>query len=430
MSDRLIIFDPVPTDVKCSVIVNGDQLTIVPCPVTKYNLFYDKHHNIVDLRDNKIISAITYGSLTLTRSTNQSLLTTNSEINKVHAELLEHRSSDLTTPLNELRINAYKKTEWKSLIQTFRSLTIDKSISLLFQPSRPIRLAKNPLSVLATLRLLAGSHNVIIAGGAIIDLMLGLKVNDYDCFFTSTTDYINYLKWITSTFEIVNLDIFTTTVNITIKHERIRYKLQLVNRCYSSAAEVILGFDLPICAMMFYRNQIWISERAELVLTQGYMWLDPTVVSHSYGLRLAKYGYRKGIPTMVDSCSKPTDEIKTLLSINPQYLAPMVNTMGYFIYLNEYYRTCDDKIHSVSEYNNGNHFELPGSEVIVTVNGDNRPVIINNPIGDEEIPTTVKLTLVKGTNIGRDQFITTEVMESLALLRYDQYEKMISVFDK
>lgn len=78
------------------------------------------------------------------------------------------------------------------------------------------------------------------------------------------------------------------------------------------------------------------------------MWVDPTVVSNNYGLRLAKYGLLKGIPTVVPGfnprewlADHPDHIINWYIhnQVSPFQLRVAINNLGYLTYLDSYYLT-------------------------------------------------------------------------------------------
>jgi hypothetical protein len=150
-------------------------------------------------------------------------------------------------------------------------------------------------------------HDVIVvAGGAVTDYILDLQPRDYDIFFVKSThewkktcrDYINYLL---IKFKVLKCRISELALSLTLLDKRTDrvIKVQLILISYSKAADIITGFDLPACACMYYQGQVWLTERCRWSLTNRLNYVDPTVLSNNYCMRLTKYAINKGIAVLV-----------------------------------------------------------------------------------------------------------------------------------
>ena len=363
-----LITDPVvdTSAVKVIIIINtedGEKL-LQPIPVGDGNImkglkqviirnFYryrDDQGNVHQFEPEDI-KLIQIGDVILNNRLVRSVLDDDPDVVRIHTEQLQYRQFPLTRidddDVEEMAargIHPYDQPQWEALIEHFRQIPIPDDA--FFRPtSEPLI---SSLDMMETLQLLTNNNEfkVIIAGGAIISLMMHQPVDDYDCYFVSDSEYYRYLQWIVDTFTVTKFVVTDSTVTVTIVHNDQTYKIQLINREYESPANVIVGFDLPASAVMYYDNHIWISDRARMVLEKGYMWVDPTVVSNNYGVRLMKYGMIKGIPTVIPGfnprdwlAQHPDHKINWLLQrqVKPSELGVLLNNLGFLIYIDSYY---------------------------------------------------------------------------------------------
>lgn len=353
----------------------GDPLRYVklrPLPLEGKNLLskgWVNNANFYQYRDDKgivhsfspdDIHSIRIGEVDILRDINPAVISTDPEIIEIHNAQLVYRHlplrrifEDEEDEMQARGIFRYTTEKWMALRDHFRQLTPPSHAFFLRSArssSSSSSSSSSPLGLEKTLKFLTDNNRlpVIIAGGALISLMLDEVPDDYDCYFQSPDDYNAYLYWILTTQKVTKLVINSGTTTVTILHRGVSYKLQLINRIYPVPGLVIVGFDLPASAIMYHRGQVWMSDRARLVLEKGYMWVDPTVVSNNYGVRLMKYGFVKGIPTVVEGldprqwvADHPTHFISWLLNhqTRPSELGIVLNNLGFLIYLNEYYQT-------------------------------------------------------------------------------------------
>ena len=148
--------------------------------------------------------------------------------------------------------------------------------------------------------------SVIIAGGAVTDHILGLQPRDYDVFFTKNIHgnenvIAAYVEHLTNKFNICAYTDSELAITLNLSHieSKKKIKVQLILSFYQTAGDIITGFDLPACACMYYRSRVWLTERCRWSLTNRLNYVDPTMVSNNYCLRLAKYAINKGIAVLV-----------------------------------------------------------------------------------------------------------------------------------
>jgi hypothetical protein len=132
---------------------------------------------------------------------------------------------------------------------------------------------------------------VVLAGGAIVCLMLGLEVKDYDLFFVNISDRKEAFKIIEYFIKVIkNLEGFIITPNSwTVKCTN---KYQFIFRNYQNIDEIMLGFDLDCCCIVFDGENSYISERAFYAWKTHQNTVDWTRLSSTYEIRLVKYSKR------------------------------------------------------------------------------------------------------------------------------------------
>lgn len=71
-----------------------------------------------------------------------------------------------------------------------------------------------------------------------------------------------------------------------------KYKVQYILRLYSCPSEIIHGFDLDCCGVLWDGENLWATQRTLYALRNKVNWFDPERASPSYAFRLAKYSHR------------------------------------------------------------------------------------------------------------------------------------------
>jgi hypothetical protein len=141
------------------------------------------------------------------------------------------------------------------------------------------------------------AQNITIAGGYVVNTVLGLKhkeETDIDIFIVSDNPLEileKYLKWIDSNFTIKWCRRNDKVITIKIKGQRL---LQIILRDYKSVEQVIVGFDIDSCSCCFYNGNFYATERCHYALVNRVNHVDIDRVSSSYECRLAKYACDKG----------------------------------------------------------------------------------------------------------------------------------------
>ena len=144
---------------------------------------------------------------------------------------------------------------------------------------------------------------IAIAGGSVLDVLLNCGYHDYDIFFFGNHDpnqtlkeYLEYLQ----TTKHFYIDYGTRGRNvITINNE-----LQIILRHYKSPSEIVTGFDVDCCGVVYAFGQIYLTERALHAISTRTNVVDVDRVSSSYEWRLAKYAEQRGFRIVVPNLNK------------------------------------------------------------------------------------------------------------------------------
>lgn len=230
---------------------------------------------------------------------------------------------------------------------------------------------------------------VIAAGGSIVDHILGDKPRDYDMFFTSEENLTEYYNMLI-THEDYNVTHLTSsslahTITLVEKHKRndeynsllvvldtlkslypnnvkdnpiiistktqlktlkqeinnTKIVVQLITKLLYNVQDVIISFDLPSCAVMYYDSKIYASDRFLYTMRNRFQYIDPTLISDNFMVRLQKYS-NKGIAVLVPDFdpvewlnNNPTHETAIMINNNIKINKRRrhYNNLGYLTYL-------------------------------------------------------------------------------------------------
>ena len=146
---------------------------------------------------------------------------------------------------------------------------------------------------------------LVLAGGALVSLLLQQPVNDYDLFFCDCgpeealdimQSVLRDLRADAETYRDQRISLFATPTCYTFAIGR--RKLQFIFRRYRNLDEILLGFDLDCCCIAFDGRDIHLSRRCEYALQHHANHVDLSRASPTYELRLVKYS-RRGFDVVV-----------------------------------------------------------------------------------------------------------------------------------
>jgi hypothetical protein len=93
-------------------------------------------------------------------------------------------------------------------------------------------------------------------------------------------------------------------------------KVQLVTRIYSCPSEIVHGFDVGSCGVIYDGKDLWCTERAKFCVDNKCNWFEPDRCSPSYAQRLCKYyqrGYEIKLPGLEVNIRPEIQELHDLL---------------------------------------------------------------------------------------------------------------------
>lgn len=134
------------------------------------------------------------------------------------------------------------------------------------------------------------SHNRILAGGAVLDILRNLTPNDYDIFFIKKlpSAFIEKLKKNAYNESINCITVFAG--NLTNDGINIQY----IKRLYDNPSRVIGGFDLDPCRFFMNHNgEIYGTPTAIWSLAKKKIVINPCCQSENFYFRIMKYQRRK-----------------------------------------------------------------------------------------------------------------------------------------
>jgi len=146
-------------------------------------------------------------------------------------------------------------------------------------------------------------YGMYLAGGAAL-YMAGFskKYSDFDLFFTNKKSCYQFLEKkeypviITENSISLNTSVKTDEiVRFGPKRGQPVYKqvnTQCILRLYKSPSEIVHGFDLDCCGILYDGKKLWCTKRTKYALENRVNWFDPKRASPSYSYRLSKYNTR------------------------------------------------------------------------------------------------------------------------------------------
>lgn len=134
-----------------------------------------------------------------------------------------------------------------------------------------------------------------IAGGAAA-YIAGItdKYNDIDIFSCNRQASESYINEIIA--EKSNEEhggtLFVVYSNHAVTYSGDRMKVQLILREYASPSEIVHGFDIASCAIIFDGKDVWTTVKGKYCIDNKVNWFEPDRSSPTYATRLAKYHTR------------------------------------------------------------------------------------------------------------------------------------------
>lgn len=165
-------------------------------------------------------------------------------------------------------------------------------------------------------------ENYVLAGGSVIDLLMDKIPNDLD-FFVTTKDeergkeIIRELVCLKEGVDFVSVVKYKAKDHKLFFMRRTRHAItfgkryfpneQIILRLYYCPSEVVHGFDLDSCGVLYDGKNIWATKRTIYSLKEKINYFDPERMSETYAYRLAKYslrGFEVWLPNFEDNVNK------------------------------------------------------------------------------------------------------------------------------
>ena len=151
----------------------------------------------------------------------------------------------------------------------------------------PVIFLKEDVTCIFNNILKIAGKGAVIAGGSIVSNLE--KHSDVDIFLYGLTE--KEAEEVILNFSLQRYD--TCRIN----HHCASFKIwgteiQIIRRIYKSPAEILYGFDIDCCGILYDGKDIWCTRRAQYAIENKINHFDPERVSPSYPYRLAKYAAR------------------------------------------------------------------------------------------------------------------------------------------
>ena len=179
----------------------------------------------------------------------------------------------------------------------------------------------------------------IYAAGGVCLYMAGYTsdFSDVDLFTTSKSEATKYLSFpdnVRYRYSKNCISFWGHDIGIQVSNDHgtdtlSRKKFQFILRLYKSPSEIVHGFDVDCCGILYDGHCLWATKRALYAIQNKVNWFDPSRSSPSYAYRLSKYsirGFKISLPHFDESLiryDKIDDMLKRIekryFSITPNY---------------------------------------------------------------------------------------------------------------
>lgn len=140
------------------------------------------------------------------------------------------------------------------------------------------------------------SHNSVwLAGGAVIDILMGKKPKDYDMFLIGdileTQIFLSSIRKRYKCIESIN-SITVMMADIDSEGEEIMLEVQFIKRVYDSPAHIIGGFDIDASRFIYRDGVVTTTLSGYNAWKSKYLYINPYAMSETYFRRLKKYSIK------------------------------------------------------------------------------------------------------------------------------------------
>jgi hypothetical protein len=139
---------------------------------------------------------------------------------------------------------------------------------------------------------------LVLAGGSLVSSLVGAPIKDFDLFFVGVKDKNEALEIVTDFLRqaikgrrLAKLILSKNSWTMKFKDHKTFEKrtIQFIFRSYKNIDEIMLGFDVDCCAMVYDGKEIYLSERCLYSFRNHLLTVDFDRMSPTYEYRLAKY---------------------------------------------------------------------------------------------------------------------------------------------
>jgi hypothetical protein len=181
---------------------------------------------------------------------------------------------------------------------TVNEINAFHSKTRIFELNHGICTTKNQRLRVCGIDLADFNGKLVLAGGSLISMLLNQSINDYDFFFCSVDqeEAFEIIERIKKSFFIRGYTVRIVgskncwTLRIGAKKQE--KKIQFIFRNYKNYEEIMLGFDVDVCSIVYDGISVKLSERCKYALTHHVNTVDLSRRSPTYEVRLAKYYFR------------------------------------------------------------------------------------------------------------------------------------------
>ena len=199
--------------------------------------------------------------------------------------------------------------------------------SFLLTPSWQKGIDEDVLHILETFEIGNPEGGVCLAGGAALDIMMSMPVNDYDMFVIAPNEASAQKLLEGIMFLIGSTHVYKSKHAVTIKTKR-GTTIQIILRIMANPAMAVMGFDIQASkVVMFCERGIvksYATTSAVVAMRHMTIFVDPATQSASYAHRLYKYARRKCFDVSVPLLDRRVVNMGAIMSKDATGLAQLL----------------------------------------------------------------------------------------------------------
>lgn len=186
--------------------------------------------------------------------------------------------------------------------------------------------------------------NLCIAGGSALSRYRGVMGNDIDVFIVHNHEAtLKAILSLVGDSEVMWGPEVVTIPKLWLGGNKF-YNVQIILRAYNSVSEVITGFDVDCCCIVYYLGEYYVTERGWNALATGRNFVNPILSSTSYGHRLLKYA-RRGFGVQLPLATPEKALVRAYNKKDPLLRMRYANNAGWLVWA--YRRMMNTKKHEV-----------------------------------------------------------------------------------